>query len=162
MKRCTKCEAEYEATLENFRCDESRKDKLYPQCKMCEKEYRDSHKTERSVFSKKYNSDHKIERSALNKRYFATVDGYLRQAYHGMTRRCSEQQSYIEKEIKNKFNSPEHLISYVVEVLKVDPRGLDCHRIDNNGHYEKGNIEFLTRDGHLEAHRIIMEALCQS
>ncbi len=33
---------------------------------------------------------------------------------------------------------------YVTGVLGVDPRGLQCDRIDNEGHYERGNIRFVT------------------
>lgn len=60
--------------------------------------------------------------------------------------------SYTKKMIFNLFVSPEELIEYVMDKLKVDPRGLHCHRIDNSGHYEKGNIEFLTRVEHDKVH----------
>jgi hypothetical protein len=59
---------------------------------------------------------------------------------------------YLEKGIENKFISVEHFIWYVVEVLKVDSRGLVCHRVDDDGHYEEDNIRFLTRPEHNKIH----------
>lgn len=33
-----------------------------------------------------------------------------------------------------------------------DPRGKQCHRPDNDGDYEPGNIEFLDPDEHRRVH----------
>jgi hypothetical protein len=89
---------------------------------------------------------------ASRKAYYNTVNGYLRHLYRAMTTRCKNKARKTYDNIENKFQSAEHLIWYVVEVLKVDPRGLVCHRIDNDGHYEEGNIEFLTPDEHVATH----------
>ena len=35
----------------------------------------------------------------------------------------------------------------------VDPRGLETHRIDNDRDYSLDNIEFLTKNEHLEKHK---------
>ena len=46
----------------------------------------------------------------------------------------------------------------MINILQIDPRGLKVHRIDNNRHYEPGNIEFLTQKEHNLRHRALNEA----
>ncbi len=179
MKRCSKCGGLFKMTEEFFCRDSRASDSLSSWCLGCKKEYRDEHKgesrqyyidhkeelktrgkkyadihkVEKSAYDKKYNATHKAEKSAYDKEYHASVGGHLRRIYGGQKWRCSNKKSYIEKGIKNKFESSEQFIGYVVEVLKVDPRGLDCHRIDNDRHYEPGNIEFLTSTEHRAIHK---------
>ncbi len=59
---------------------------------------------------------------------------------------------YATKGTKNLFESSDAFINYVVDVMQIDPRGLEIHRIDNGGHYEPGNIEFLTKLEHVNVH----------
>lgn len=81
--------------------------------------------------------------------YYATVNGHLRHIFSNMRQRCENPahrgyNRYGGRGIKCLFASAEELIDYVVNTLKVDPRGLDCDRTDNDGHYEPGNIRFIT------------------
>ena len=46
--------------------------------------------------------------------------------------------------IKIRFACFDDFFNYVVKELKVDPRGLLIDRINNDSHYEIGNIRFVT------------------
>ena len=66
-----------------------------------------------------------------------------------MKERCSNPkrkayERYGGRGIKCLFNSPDEFINYVINELQIDPRGLQIDRINNNGHYEPGNIRFVT------------------
>jgi hypothetical protein len=169
MKACTRCEEEYEATVENFPPDKRNKSGLQGRCRICQRElnnehrlsdtgrayhenYRVTHEVEIKAQNKMYREDHKVERKAKNKVYRLTVSGYLYKLYGHMTERCSKQKSYLVKGIKNKFLCAESLIDYVTYVMRIDPVGLQCHRKDNDGHYEPGNIIFLTTEEHGKIH----------
>ena len=83
------------------------------------------------------------------KRYKNSIRGTLNRKYHSMKYRCGDPshpsyQNYGGRGIKCLFTSPEEFIDYVTDKLKVDPRELETDRIDNNGHYEPGNIRFVT------------------
>ncbi len=65
-----------------------------------------------------------------------------------MKQRCNDSETsgyryYGERGIKLLF-TPDQFVDYVINTLKVDPRGLTIDRIDNDGHYEPGNIRFVT------------------
>ena len=84
------------------------------------------------------------------KKYRATISGYLRGIFYGMKERCisSKHPSYKNyggRGIRVCFKSSDEFVEYVMQVLCVDPRGLQIDRVDNNGDYEKGNIRFVTR-----------------
>ncbi len=95
----------------------------------------------------------KAERSIQSKKYYATIHGRLHRIWNNMNQRCAHAAGY--ELIENKFVSAEDLITYVTNELNIDPRTLDCHRIDNVGNYEPGNIEFLTQEEHTLAHRAL-------
>ncbi len=81
--------------------------------------------------------------------YRRTINGHLVGVFHSMNRRCSTPTThnysrYGGRGILNKFRSSKEFISYIVDELKVDPRGLQIDRIDNDKHYEEGNIRFIT------------------
>jgi hypothetical protein len=140
-KTCTRCKTEYEATLENFAPVKSGKYGLDSQCRACKREYYADNKAEM-----------RNQQSEYRPKYYASVRGNLREKFRSMNRRCSKHETYLAKGIKNKFKNFEHFRSYVVGVLGVDPRGLICHRIDNDGHYEVGNIAFMTMAEHTRLH----------
>ena len=50
---------------------------------------------------------------------------------------------YGGRGITNNFKSSDEFIDYIVYDLKVDPRGLQIDRINNDGHYGEGNIRFV-------------------
>ncbi len=139
MKICTRCE-ELKPLIE-FGRDKKSKDELQPWCRSCKKE-----------FDREYYFRNAEKVKVRRKSYVGTVEGYLNQTFHGMTQRCSKQKCYLSKGVKNKFVSSVEFFCYVVNILKVDPRGKEIHRKDNDGHYEPGNIEFLSKDGHRKLH----------
>lgn len=147
-KICTKCGTEGDASLEDFPPNSKSKDGLGSWCRVC------TRKLDRDSYSK-----NRGEKLARKKEYRSTLNGHLRLVYKNMNRRCSDQsdsykdQSYRNRGIKNLFQSMSEFRNYVVGVLKIDPRGLQIHRIDNDGNYEPGNIEFLTSEEHKIRHK---------
>jgi hypothetical protein len=146
-KSCTKCKKVYPATTGNFSRDSRASDNFQSQCRTCcNKASNDHYKRNRT------------ERRKQRAEYKATKRGYLKAIYHNITWRCSGKcklkrfRCYNEQQTVNRFNSSDDFVNYVLNVLKVDPRGKDCHRIDPDGHYEPGNIEFLAPLEHRRVH----------
>ncbi len=153
MKACSKCKIEYKATAENFGPHKGHKDGLQSRCRVCDRAYQRGYR--QTIGGRAYRRAYQgVYQEEYRPRYFATVSGHLRRVYYNMTTRCTSLESYVNKGIRNLFKSPDDLIDYVVNVLKVDPRGLDCHRPDNDGHYERGNITFIGHGGHTKLHKI--------
>ncbi len=136
MKTCAKCKTEYPATIEYFPPDKQAKDKLGSWCrKCCRKANQEYNRTEKGKIA--------------HKKYRQTLTGHLRNVYAGIKYRCGNLKCkayncYGGRGIKNKFKSVGEFVDYVVDTLQVDPRGLQMDRINNNGHYEKDNIRFVT------------------
>ncbi len=120
IKICTKCHEEHPATLKYFSPNKWRRDGLYSRCRICN--------------------------NIIQKEYHNTVRGYLRRTYQNIKNRCNNLSNkyYGGRGIKNKFNSPDEFVEYVINELQVDPRNLQIDRINNDGNYEKGNIRFVT------------------
>ena len=79
-----------------------------------------------------------------------TLRGYLGHTYDNMRQRCNNPNAanykyYGGRGIKCLFKSLDNFIYYVVNILQVNTRGLHIDRINNDGHYEKGNIRFVTQ-----------------
>lgn len=82
-----------------------------------------------------------------------TISGCLHDKFNSIKQRCNDPnfsgyKYWGGRGIQNKFVDSREFINYIIEELKIDPRGLEIHRIDNNGHYERGNIKFLTKLDH--------------
>lgn len=152
MKICTKCKREYGATLDNFPPNKKASDGLHSRCRRCAGKYRQSHRAEARAYNKKYREAHKENRRAYDDKRYSTIEGYLSRVYGSQKWRCSHKKSYVRKGIKNKFSCLDDFRDYVINILKVDPRGRQIHRIDPDGHYEPGNIEFLTQAEHHKVH----------
>ena len=96
------------------------------------------------------------------KNYRDTVNGYLRRVFSHIKGRCSNPtvQNYSRyggRGIQNKFKCVDEFIKYVTDELQIDPRGKHIHRKDNDGHYERGNIEFLTPEEHRAVHKSLQD-----
>lgn len=133
-KICIKCGKR--KLLSGFYKNKSRKDGFRSGCKKCWKKYRQSEKGKQ------------IQNKA-DKKYRQTLKGYLYGRFYAMKYRCNNPKcecykNYGGRGIKVKFKNTNEFVDYVINELKTDPRGLTIDRIDNDGHYEKGNIRFVT------------------
>jgi hypothetical protein len=126
-----------------------------------QKTYYERHKVEIKEYAK---SDRgKAVRRRAYKNYLLTLRGLLQSRFHNMKARCNNPQYpsykyYGGRGIKLLFSSCEELYDYVVNTLGIDTyeilKPLQIHRIDNNGHYEPNNIQFLTSAEHGYAHAL--------
>lgn len=139
--------------LGEFNIDRSRKDGLKYFCRGCESQQNRKRyiKNREEVLrqKKQYYRDNRDKCLRLNKKYRGTIRGHLCRVFHGMNQRCNSSdhptfKNYGGRGIRNRFGSSAGFVEYVISTLQVDPRGLQIDRINNNGHYEKGNIRFVT------------------
>ena len=133
-KTCTKCGLE--KPLSAFSKDCRAKDGKCSKCKVCDAEY------VRSPAGKE--SSRKS-----NKRNRSTIRGHLQRIFASMKQRCTDFKRYNYpryggRGIKICFKSSDEFVDYVINVLQIDPRGLQIDRIDNDSNYEPGNIRFVT------------------
>lgn len=132
LKRCSKCKKR--KPLSMFSKNKRNKDGFRFQCKECAKEYRRTHKAELTKHEAKHRK---------------TLVGYLCSRFTYIKQRCNNPnqtsyKNYGGRGIKCLFISSDEFIDYVINKLQVNPFGLAIDRIDNNGHYEPGNIRFVT------------------
>ena len=152
-KQCSKCKKVLPIS-EFHRRVEIKKDGYRADCKICcgirDKEYGLQHRDEKRQYNQQYYQQHKTEFRQYDRQYRSTLQGYLRCLFLGMLKRCNnpkrpEYKNYGARGVKVKFACFKDFYDYVVNDLKVDPRGLTIDRINNDGHYEKGNIRFVTK-----------------
>lgn len=150
-KRCSKCK-QFKAHSEFYKAKKN-KDGLQPECKKCHnqcvKRHHQQNRPEILQRKKQHYQTHKVQQRQYYKQYRKTTRGHLGTVWKNMLRRCNKPQCKVYKHyggrgIKVKFISFDDFYDYVVKELKVDPRGLTIDRINNDGHYEKGNIRFIT------------------
>lgn len=74
----------------------------------------------------------------------------LQQRYSAIVQRCrtdkagAYQKNYGSRGIANRFKSCEHFVRWVWETFPLaDYDGLDIDRVDNDGHYEPGNLRVV-------------------
>lgn len=100
-------------------------------------------------YMREYQRTHKVEKARNSKKYRSTLIGCLRERFNRIKERCNDPRhprykDYGGRGIRCLFNTSDEFIDYVTNELKIDPRGLQVDRIENNGNYEPGNIRFVT------------------
>lgn len=107
----------------------------------------------RIEYLRKYRQAHKIKAIEYDKEYRKTIKGYLHRRFQNVKNRCDNPnfpsyKYYGGRGIKCLFKSVSEFINYVINVLGYNTieklKGLQIDRIDNNSHYEPGNIRFVT------------------
>ena len=91
-------------------------------------------------------------------RYRKTINGHLRHIFASIKQRCNNPKcksykNYGGRGIKCLFKSSNDFVDYVINELQTDPRNLTIDRIDNNGHYEPGNVRFVSYSENLKNRR---------
>lgn len=127
-----------------------------------QKKYRQTHKVKIAQRKKQYQQSLKGKQtySKADKKYRKTIIGYLHCCFNDIKQRCNNSKCtkykyYGGRGIKCLFESSQEFVDYVINELKIDPRGFVIHRVDNNRHYELGNIKFLTKSEHTTLHNLI-------
>jgi len=108
-----------------------------------------------AVSQRKFRESEK--RRVYRKKYRKSIRGKVSEVYNSIMQRCNNSKHkkyeyYGGRGIRCLFKSGNEFADYVIDELKIDPRGLQIHRIDNDGHYERGNIVFVTREEHRKLH----------
>lgn len=139
IKRCLQCK-QIKAQSE-FSKDKRSKDGLQCYCKQCHNQYI-------KLYRQRYEAQCRQYQRQYKRNYRKTLRGHLRHIWHAMLHRCNNPKDKRYKDwggrgIQVKFACFEDFFNYVKE-LKVEPRGLTIDRIDNDGHYEPGNIRFVS------------------
>ncbi len=160
MKKCSKCGIEKDWS--EFHRNRSCKDGLNYWCKICAAKYARSpegkaaykkygRSPKRKKSKKKWNQSDvgKESKRKSGAKSYSSIRGYLQSVFSSMKRRCENPDDpaykwYGGRGIRVCFKSSDEFIDYVVNELKVDPRGFDIDRIDNNDDYKPGNIRFVT------------------
>lgn len=59
--------------------------------------------------------------------------------------RCTHSANYAGRGIEFRFSSPADMTRWVLATLGEPPTGMSLDRVDNDGHYEPGNLRWATR-----------------
>ncbi len=163
QSRCRGCEGDYRDTNRERRNQQKREHYKANQNRINQqsREYRNANRGKINQRKKEHYRENQDRLLDSQREYRGTINGHLRHVFHGMEQRCSDPKckdykNYGDRGIQNKFTSSDEFVNYVINVLQADPRGKHIHRIDNDGNYEPGNIEFLIPPEHKQAHRLML------
>ena len=147
-KCCTKCKTEYPATIEFFAVNKGHKDGLHSWCKACVC-------VNNAIWYKEHLEECKERHKKQSMKYRKTLYGYISRLVTYIKQRCINEnckgyRNYGGRGICCLFTTKE-LYDWLT-IKNIDPRGLQIHRINNNGDYTLDNIEFLMQIEHLRKH----------
>ncbi|MCK5608345.1 hypothetical protein KAR91_41065 [Candidatus Pacearchaeota archaeon] len=157
MKRCSKCGEK--KSFSEFNKKSTAKDNLDSWCKKCtaecHKKYYQAHKIKVGERIKKYQKTKrgKQVRNKASKKYRCTLAGHLCRCFLSMKDRCNNPNNSRYKDwggrgIRCLFKLFSDFFNYVVNDLGYNTfeklKGLQIDRINNDEHYKKGNIRFVT------------------
>ncbi len=118
-----------------------------------QKKYQKENREKISPRAKGYYRKNREEELRRKKKKYNTINGYLRVVFNNINQRCGNPKThnysrYGGRGIKCLFESVDRFIEYIMDGLGITNieqiKGLEIDRINNNGHYEKGNIRFVT------------------
>lgn len=153
-RQCTKCKRW--KLIDRFSKHPASRDGLNPQCRECitkqGKKYGKAHKAKIA----EYQETHRTENNKRLREYRKTFIGCLRNRRGHMLQRCNNPNNprydqYGGKGIKCLFESAEALADHIIDLgysTYEQIKNLVIHRPNDNGHYEVGNIQLLTRSEH--------------
>ncbi len=153
VRMCLKCGETLPATTKYFHRDSRARCGLQSKCKQCCMKYNRQHRKEMAKYNREYRRKYHKKLAEQKKRDYSTLKGYLGYIYRVMKQRCvnpnrHNYHRYGGRGIKNKFKSLNDFRNYVVNGLGITDmsqiKGLRMDRINNDGHYEPGNIRFIT------------------
>jgi len=154
-KTCSRCKEE--KSIGEFYRNNQKKDNLRSECKECSKKHQqlEHSKLIHQKAKKKYRESEKgkLTERKQRDRYRKTIKGCLHFRFQDMIRRCNDLKNisyrwYGGRGVEVRFKSSGDFIDHVMNVLGFDTydkiKDLNIDRIDTNGHYEPGNIRFVT------------------
>ena len=163
-KKCSSCKKE--KPVGEFCKNRARHDGLSNICKVCRKAWTKSKASRRAQTKWRKSDAGKAARDryigsdkakACRKKYANTIHGQLVIRFGGIKGRCErpdhkDYDMYGARGIKCNFTR-DNFVDYIIEHWPLESyRGYELHRKDNNGHYERGNVEILSMDDHKEKH----------
>lgn len=100
----------------------------------------------------------KIGNDKHRQKRLKTIPGYLKRTYNNIWHRCNNPKNkyykyYGGRGIEFRFKNADEFVNYVIKKLQIDPHGLDIDRINNDGHYEPGNIRLVTHKENMQNRR---------
>ena len=161
VKKCTKCGKKYPATKEFFTSDKRNKNGLQARCRKCTniaaEIWQKRNKKRYKSNQKKYHQKNKEYLNNYGREYYRTTIGYVHCLMSSIKARCTNPETHNYKNYGGRgiqycftFNE---LLSWLT-TNNIDPRGLNIHRIDNDGNYTLDNIEFLDKNNHMRLHKL--------
>jgi len=133
IKICYKCHTK--KSIYGFYKDRTRKDGHSAECKSC-------NKIRKALYWKNKKAKLGPTKNEKQRKYRETIGGRLAYRFSNIKNRCrnpynKDYKRYGGRGIECKFENADEFIEHILNDLQID-------RINNNGHYEKGNIRLTT------------------